>query len=316
MRDSRADLRSPLMEQEVRQHVGDMPLEDLGGNANLNLLVCGSRPYVVRVHRPGMTRARVLALRELRRQLRAHCILVPIPLPLAGSDVVRAGDRWMEAESHEPHSRPTSAHHRELVTALAGLHRAMESCWPASWPAADLPMYASVDHLRKWARGVGPDIRSKRPWNGYVARMESVISRYESAERGLVTSVRSVPLHGDYSAGNVGFAGSGEPVFFDFDTARTGPRIQEVASAAVRFADDSTGSGARASERTALMWRMIEEYEHGAEVPLTTIEWSALPVEASRVELCLAVRRWFRSGAATAWEHLERGLRTAERALS
>jgi Ser/Thr protein kinase RdoA (MazF antagonist) len=75
------------LEEFLRAHWGVRPADaapDLGGSANLNLLVTDGRSLrVARVYRPFVTSERVAALQAVRRHLARHGIpcVEPIPAP-------------------------------------------------------------------------------------------------------------------------------------------------------------------------------------------------------------------------------------------
>jgi Ser/Thr protein kinase RdoA (MazF antagonist) len=98
---------SPALFTALRDHYGlrSRAVRDLGGSANLNLLLTEDRlRYVVRVYRPWVTAARLADLQQVRRHLAGGG--VPCALPLAtrsGDSWIRVADRRVEVEHYGEH---------------------------------------------------------------------------------------------------------------------------------------------------------------------------------------------------------------------
>jgi len=97
---------------------------DLGGSANLNLLVDDrSGRFVARVYRPFVTPARLDGLQRVRRALSAHGLPVVAPVPTrAGRPWSWLEDRLVEVEPFVPSTGRMNSVAR-LETALPTLGR-------------------------------------------------------------------------------------------------------------------------------------------------------------------------------------------------
>jgi hypothetical protein len=108
-RDDPADPARPtLNNRDVQRLAAEIDpgsrITDLGGAMSLNAHL-DSAGLVLRVHQPFVSRRRVLALQEARRQLADRGLVVPVPVRWEKSPVFRCGSRWAELEEFIPHER-------------------------------------------------------------------------------------------------------------------------------------------------------------------------------------------------------------------
>jgi hypothetical protein len=78
---------------------------DLGGTYSLNVLL-EPAGLVLRVHQSFVSRARLLAVQELKCALGARGACVATALAINGDTVLRSGNRWAEVEPYLPGEKP------------------------------------------------------------------------------------------------------------------------------------------------------------------------------------------------------------------
>jgi hypothetical protein len=138
----------------VRRLVAELapgsPATDIGGVMSLNVhLEAAGR--VLRVHQPFVTRARLFAQHELRRQLAAQGLLVPPVVAWRGRTVFRCGNRWAELDGYVPGERLPHAlgSYAWLFEQVGVLHRAFAPLdLPVPRPLAGT--YAPPGTVRRW----------------------------------------------------------------------------------------------------------------------------------------------------------------------
>lgn len=135
----------------VEDVAGDAPVTDLGGTMSLNLHLA-SGGLVLRVHQPFVTRHRILALREVRRNLGMQGLCVPEPRSFGRRDLLRCRGRWGEIEAYVAHTKPppTWGSYVSMYRAMGRLHRALVGV-TSSVPRPVLSTYATPRTLRRWA---------------------------------------------------------------------------------------------------------------------------------------------------------------------
>jgi Ser/Thr protein kinase RdoA (MazF antagonist) len=240
---------------------------------------------VLRVHQPFLSRARLLALQEVRRCLAGQGLTVPIALPWRGVNVFRCGSRWAELEAYLPSERlePTPPAYAWLFGAMGALDRALAGL---ALPVPR-PVYATFGPpatLRRWLPITEAAVRDDPEAAGVARRLRDLVRRLRT--RWVPAAELPVQLvHGDGRLSNVRRAPTGGPVYLDFGFLARRPRVHELgyALAWMVLALD----GHRAPERFA--WghvpRLITEYEAAAGSPLTGTERRALAPYAAAVPL-------------------------------
>jgi hypothetical protein len=284
---------------------------DLGGSTNLNLLVVGEDPYVIRVYRPWTTKRRILGLREVRRRLGSIGVQVPVPTVGSHGDVFRIAGCWSETEQYLPHVPMSVEQYPRSFAALGKLHRGMRQCWDGSIPDPRFPNYGSASQLLKWLQASTASVQGDASACNLAVRVASAIRQLGELEEE-VQSLPRLPVHGDYTLVNIGFVTNDETAYFDFDVAGVRPRLHDVAYAALTMLRSVGGSVDPTQSSWEIVWRMVDEYEHTAPFPLTRTERHALPLEMARVSLCFAARVGFASTTGrhspvhAAWEDAQR----------
>jgi Ser/Thr protein kinase RdoA (MazF antagonist) len=283
---------------------------DLGGSANLNLLV-GDGPdrCVVRVYRPHVTAARLAAIQQVRGVLQRAGVPCPALVPTGdGRPWVRVGGRasgrLVEVERFVDHDAIMDAWDR-LLAGLPLLGRIHSVLQPVRVSAAGRrPRFANyLDPAQAVAatakaaariRGWGPT-----PAEARLARLaEELAARVAASEAALGTHVLPRQLvHGDFWDNNVGFRRGRVVLVGDLDFMGERPRVDDLALT-LHFAaatlgphgrDDRDDAGAAA--RIARLRRLVDAYDRGLEVPLSAAERAALPWALARQPLW-AVGGW------------------------
>lgn len=132
---------------------------DLGGVMSLNLRLDPKR-LALREHQPFVSRARQLALHQVRSLLAETGPIVPVALEMVDKSPFRCRDRWAELESFIPHTRlpPSFDSYQWLFEQVGILHRGLASIEPAP-PRPPVATYATPHSLRRWlgvTNGRGP----------------------------------------------------------------------------------------------------------------------------------------------------------------
>jgi Ser/Thr protein kinase RdoA (MazF antagonist) len=270
---------------------------DLGGVMSLNV---GLQPagLVLRVHQPFLSRARLLAVQEVRRRLAGQGLAVPVPLPWRGATVFRCGSRWAELEAYLPNERlaPTWEAYAWLFRALGELDRALAGL--------DLPVprpvYATFgppSTLRRWLPLTEAAVQNDPEATGIVRHLRALVRRL----RARWVPAPALPgqlVHGDGRLSNVRQSPDGGTVYLDFGFLARRPRVHELAYALAWMVHALDGH--RTPER--FDWgrvpRLVEEYERAAGTRLTAAERAALAPYAAAVPLFQAAVAGFRDDAA------------------
>jgi Ser/Thr protein kinase RdoA (MazF antagonist) len=267
---------------------------DIGGGLNLNLRIDAEPPVVLRVHRPWVRRGRVAGLRRLRERLQRTEARVARPIPISGSDLVRAGGRWAELEELIDHVRPRAEEdtYVRLFEELGRVHTTLRAVWEPG-PPEPLDDHRTFGQLR---HSIGFTRRRLGP------RSEPVVQRMrhltgELSELRKEVELPCAPIHGDYKLGNVGALPDGTWATFDLDFARVRERLYDVAASLHQVAP----SGDLVEPQ-----RLLDAYERTAPEPLTPDEHRWLPGALALIPL-----HW----AATAGL-VGDGIREAERAMT
>jgi Ser/Thr protein kinase RdoA (MazF antagonist) len=269
----RASPEDPAVSALIARVADGAGWEDLGGGFNLNVRIDAEPPVVLRVHRPWVRRGRVAGLRRLRERLERTPVRVARPIPLAGDDVVRVGDRWAELEELVDHVSPRADErsHVRVFEELGRLHTAFDEVWEPGPPEPldDHRTFAQLRHSIGFTRRrLGPDS------DPVVERMRHLTGELAGLRRVLDLPCR--PIHGDYKLENVGEQSDGSWVTFDLDLARVRERLYDVAASLHHVALSDASLEPR---------RLLDAYEGTAPEPLTPDERRWLPGALALVPL-------------------------------
>jgi Ser/Thr protein kinase RdoA (MazF antagonist) len=244
---------------------------DLGGSFNLNVLIDG---YVVRVYGPWVSARRVAAMQQTRETLRMRGI--PIPNLRPGLDKAtwsEFGDCVVEVEHYVNGGFMDSlARLRVGMQALGRLHTLMADLDVEIPPpiANYLPAKDALDAtldavsvIRTW---------DPTPEEVRYAEIAEALARMLP-----VTDLRTQLVHGDYKDTNVLFQGSRLAGILDFDFMGMRPRIDDLALPLHSIVE----RGIRIEDVRTL----VDAYDAGCAVPLSSLERSALPFAMARMPL-------------------------------
>ena len=269
----RASPDDPAVGALISRVAGGAGWADIGGGFNLNVRIHGEPPVVLRVHRPWVTRSRVVGLRRLRERLQATQVRVARPIPILGRDLVRVGDRWAELEEFIDHVQPRAhdGSYVRLFEELGRVHTALGAAWEPA-PPEPLDDHRTLGQLRPsiafTRRRLGP---ASEP---VVRRMRHLTRELTQLRQGL--DLPHAPIHGDYKLGNVGELPDGSWATFDLDFARVRERLYDVAGSLnhiVPSGPDGVGPPAESLDPRPL----LEAYGRTAPEPLTPDEHRWLP---------------------------------------
>jgi Ser/Thr protein kinase RdoA (MazF antagonist) len=240
-------------------------VSDLGGGNGLNLLL--GDDLVLRVHKPFISRTRLVGERELRQKLADQGLRVGVP---AGDGLVRCGPRWAELERFVPteYLEPDLAW---LFAAIGRLHRVLATV-PGGPVRPKIVTLASPQTLRRW---LTTNRAAGHP--GAVPELDPILR--ELAQRWIPTDRLPHQLvHGDPHPDNVLLSLDHKPLYLDFGSIMSAPRVFDLSYAlahvlirlgqprdeiptAVRAYEESAGWRLTAPERAALI-------PYAASVPL------------------------------------------------
>lgn len=263
---------------------------DLGGSANLNLLVRGDGDRVViRVYRSHVGPDRVAAIQRARTHLAAQG--VPCVRPIA----TRQGLPYVRAEGHlvevEPFVECDATMDRlDRITAalpmLGHLHQAL-SGFEAGPSGRDIEFanYVDPDCLVAATRRGTQRIRSWQPNPEEVAIAEAA-DRLSEAVTGAYQSLGEVPrqlTHGDFWDNNVGFRRGELVLVADFDFMGDRSRVDDLALT-LYFASHHLDAPLTRSGLRRLAG-LVEAYDRGLTTKLSGPERSSIPVSLARQPL-------------------------------
>lgn len=294
---------SSLLDAIADMYGLERPLEwrDLGGAYNLNLLVRdGHREIVARIHRPWVTRARLMMLHDVRGGLADQGFPVPEPLRTVRGDTAwRYTDRWLEAAEYVPNdgSADTWARLETAFSLLGRLHDAIEAHGEA---AAFVPPrvsdYSLPATLHPWMDHTESRLLEEAK-NGVHApdALQAALNTCREA-RGILEVVEDwwedggylLPeqaVHGDYGGDNLLFRGADVVAILDFDFLAVRERVFDIAFGLYWVFATLEADRAPRDLSWSRAARLLALYDGATSRPLIADEWDALPIEIARVPL-------------------------------
>lgn len=273
---------------------GDAGAHDLGGSANLNLLLSdGPRRHVVRVYRPWVTTARLAALQRVRRRLARAGVPCVVPLPTRdGASWIVVDGRLVEVEPYVGHDAKMDSWER-LAAGLPLLGRIHTLLRPLHVGAAGRTAPAA-NHIapRDALPGTRRGTLRLRQWEPSPEELRLATAAEELAH--LVHRAAAAPdigalpqqlVHGDFWDNNVLFCAGRIVLVADLDFMGQRARIDDLALTLYytnsTFSDDPTSDDRRRRLRT-----LVDAYDGALDDPLTPAERAALPLALARTPLC------------------------------
>ncbi|HTX49713.1 MAG TPA: phosphotransferase [Caulobacteraceae bacterium] len=270
--------------------------QDLGGSANLNLLVEGR--WVARVYRPWVRRDRLEAINVVRQRLARGSI------PCAEQRLTRDGETWtnlgnrlVEVERFVPCDAKMDDW-GQVLAAMPLLGRIHTLLRPLNLgEAADKPEFANhvgPDEALAWVARACDRIRS---WTPTTTEAELADKSLDLAERLAVAELRAgsrtLPhqlVHGDFWDNNVLFSGGRVALVADLDFMGSRTRIDDLALT-LFFAGLSLAAEDAPADLLERLPTLVAAYEAGLGQHLTERERAALPLAIVRQPLW-AAGRW------------------------
>lgn len=252
--------------------------KDVGGYTSLNVLV-EPDGLVVRVHRPFVSRRRILAQQAVRAELAGRGLRVPEPCDRNGVGVLRCGWGWAEIEDAVEHRSlpPTADTYTWLFEGLGGLHRALAKLTVTVVPRPVTPMYVGPRTLRAWLEATLRTGRSVSEPAGTVSHLRCLIGRLSRQwiRRDLLPTQL---IHADVHTGNICLGDGGDTVYLDFSSMQDAPRVFDLAYALAYYLYLYCDYDVEALE--SFEWedvrRWVSAYETAANRRLGTMERAAL----------------------------------------
>lgn len=260
---------------------------DLGGVMTLNLHLQSSGT-VFRVHQRFVSRERVLAQRELRRELLRRQLAVPEPLPIDGRELFRCRGRWAELETFVLHERQPAGwdSYVWLFGAMGQLHRSLRLI-EIPLPRPAVSTFGPPGSLRRWLSVTAGAAAAHEKAAAAAQRTNWLVGQLgEQWVPG-----RELPnhiVHGDIRLVNVGQDENGTIVYFDFGFAARRPRVHDLAYALFWMVLRPDDSGTAEEFPWNRLSELISVYEDEAKSRLEPKEREALFPYLAAVPLYLA----------------------------
>jgi Ser/Thr protein kinase RdoA (MazF antagonist) len=296
---------------------------DLGGSANLNLLVRDNdERFVVRVYRRHVTDARLTAIQATRASLATGRVPCAEAVRAAdGARHIRVGEHLVEVEPFVEADTKMDSLER-IAAGLPTLGRMHDLL-------ADVDVGAPADHAAPFANAVDPvglvestragtdRIRSWRPTTEEAALAEAADRLAEAGAEAHepFTGLARQLVHGDFWDNNVLFRGGELVLVGDFDFMGERLRIDDLAL--TLFFTASLAAGAADLTTWRELASLVARYDAGTAHPLTPTERAALPVAVARQPLwSIAVWAAHLDDVATARTHLRGHLAAVQQGLA
>lgn len=285
----------PSLLRAVRDRWGLGPpaeLVDLGGSSSLNLLVDGGdRRYVVRVHRPHVTPARLDAVQQARAALLAGGVPCAPPVAtLQGAPWTAIEGRLVEVEAYVDHDAVMDSWERleagmALQAQTHNLLRHLDLGEEGRRPrfANHLEPADVASSVRRGTGrilGWGPTAAERR----LAAVAEELAEQVTKAGTEMAARLPRQLVHGDFWDNNVLFRGGRPVLLADFDFMGVRARIDDLALTLHCARCDLGGLDDSVDERARLR-RLVASYDGGLDAPLSTAERAALPLAMARQPL-------------------------------
>ncbi len=284
---------SPALSEAVERAYGLSlaAATDLGGSANLNLLVpAADSRVVVRVYRHHVTEGRLRAIQHARAVVSEGGVpCVAVVRSAGGAPYLHLGEHLVEVEPFvESDAHMDSLPHigaglpmlGRVHDLLAGIDLAATAHWVPPFANSVDPV-GVVDATR-----VGTDpIRSWDPTHEESALADAA-DRLAAACAEARTPFIGLPgqlVHGDYWDNNDAFRGGELVRVGDFDFMGVRPRIDDLAL--TLFFTASMSPDAFDLTKWRELAALVERYDAGTARPLTATERAALPVAVARQPL-------------------------------
>lgn len=262
----------------------DHSVTDLGGSFSLNLhLMPGN--HVLRVHRPFVTRRRLMAEQTLRKRLTVAGITVPLPISVNDRTLLVIGKghqrRLAELEPFIDTVTPEStvASYRWLFGQLGSIHRVLVTL-PAAMPRSLAATWGTPESIRRWLTVTKPAVAADVAATALVGQAASLLP----AIRRRWVAPRRLPqhqIHGDVRLGNIVRDRMTEGmVLFDTGFADVRPRVWDLAYA-LGFMELALNAAGGGGHHDALWPELLAIYEECRGESLTPEEHDVIPAMAA-----------------------------------
>ncbi|MEQ7006627.1 phosphotransferase [Actinopolymorpha sp. B17G11] len=257
---------------------------DLGGCFCVNVRL-PEPGLVVRVQPRFVSRQRVLALQDIRRQLARRGLLVGTPRTWRGRPLLRCRGCLVELETYVPHAKPeaTCESYTWMFRGMGRLHRELAQI-EVALPRPVVSTYAPPGSLHRWL----PAAERAVAHDPVATDMAALVRRLLPVLRRRWVPASVLPrhlIHGDVRLGNIGLTPEIETPYLDFGFAAVRPRIHELAYALAWVILRPDGSGTADTFCWDKVPALVEEYEDAAGTVLTPVERKALTPYIAAVPL-------------------------------
>ncbi len=270
------DALAAAVDDWCRTHL-DAPIEcyrffDASSGSVHGVTLADGRDVVVKVHRPGLTRAYLDAVHETQGRLVAHgCpgprpLVAPVPAPPGHITAEEMLGPFIKEDAHAPAVR------RSLAAGLVAFVELARAAIPEPGPMLSHPMAVEGDALYPEPHSPRFDFEATRTGAEWIDELALV------ARRQLAACDRGLPIltHGDWRIDNVRVAGGRIVAIYDWDSVSVEPEASAVASAARTFCCDWDRASELRFPSPGEIAAFIAEYEHARSAPFIEQERALL----------------------------------------
>jgi Ser/Thr protein kinase RdoA (MazF antagonist) len=291
-------LNDPDLQRLLARIAPGSETSDLGGCFCVNVRLHESG-LVLRVQPQFVSRRRVLALQEIRRQLARQGLQVGMPRTWRSRPLLRCRGCLVELETYVAHEKPeaTWESYTWMFRGMGRLHRALSQI-EVPLPRPLVSTYAPPGSLHRWL----PAAERAVAHDPVAADMAALARRLLPVLRRQWVPASTLPrhlIHGDVRLGNIGLTPEGGTLYLDFGFAAVRPRIHELAYSLAWMILRPDGSGTADSFPWHKVPDLVGEYEDAAGTSLTAEEHAALAPSIAAVPLYHAATVGFHADPVT-----------------
>ncbi len=267
-----------------------------GATNGIARIATTSGDWLVRVHRPWTTPARLMGVHRTLAFLRAagH----PIPAVLAtptGQTWATLQDRLVEINAFIPSDATADNDERggTALALLARLHATLATPAPDTIPPPLYSTHANPDAMLAGLTETDSDFATLRHHPDYAeaaATRETargLLVTLDTAHAGYAARLSRTYIHGDYGGENILFRDGQIVAVLDFDFLAHRERVADLARTLYWEVGifGSVRPDVPNRDAVARLAALLRRYQHATPTPLTNDELQALPYEMARIPL-------------------------------
>lgn len=276
--------------------IGAPPQPQVGAINGIARIAAADGDWIVRIHRPWTTPARLEGVHQILALLRTAGYPIPsVHTTPSGRTWTTLHDRLVEVNAFVPSdaTAENDEHGGMALELLARLHADLATLPPDAIPPPRYSTYATPTAMLAGLAETERDFAALGDHTDYAdaaAAREAarvLLVTLDTARARYIERLRRTYIHGDYGGGNVLFRAGTIVALLDFDFLAHRERVFDLArtlywgAAPFGTAHPAEPTPAETAQLTALLRR----YQGAAASPLTTDELRALPYEMARIPL-------------------------------